>query len=136
MVNIESNVSAPKTVNVDTQTSLNETNGTSSIRYTCDVVVNFENRVKTESRRIIVDPESGRKILVFPKGSIESLKDGTQSYYDRALLAESKNKTSFHRGLAGGVVIGAGVVCLILHISKKIKEKRKKGEEKGKNGDK
>ena len=136
MVNIESNESAPKTVNVDTQTSLNETNGTSRIRYTCDVVVNFENRVKTEPRRIIVDPESGRRILVFPKGSIESLKEGSQSYYDRALLAESKNKTSFHRGLAGGVVIGAGVVCLILHISKKIKEKRKKCKEKGKNGDK
>ena len=129
-------MSAPKTVNVDTQAPLNETNGTSSIRYTCDVVVNFENRVKTEPRRIIVDPESGRRILIFPKGSIENLKDGTQSYYDRALLAESKNKTSFHRGLAGGVVIGAGVVCLILHISKKIKEKRKKCEEKGKNGDK
>lgn len=136
MVNIESNVSAPKTVNVDTQTSLNETNGTSSIRYTCDVVVNFENRVKTEPRRIVVDPESGRRILVFPKGSIESLKDGTQSYYDRALLAESKNKTSLHRGLACGFVIGAGVVGLILHIRKKNKEKGKKGEEKGKNGDK
>ena len=142
MVNIESNVSAPKTVNVDTQTSLNETNGTSSIRYTCDVVANFENRIKTEPCRTIIDPLTGTKMQVLPKGGVRSLKDGAQSYYDRALLAEakcdanlnrallaeSKNKTSFYGGLAGGFAIATGVVGLIVYI-RKLRVKRHKGNE-------
>ena len=137
------NTSAPKTVSADTKTSQNEASITSSIRYTCDVVANFENRIKTESCRTIIDPLTGAKMQVLPKGGVRSLKDGAQSYYDRALLAEakcdanlnrallaeSKNKTSFYGGLAGGFAIAAGVVGLIVYIRKRRREKRQGGNQ-------
>ena len=136
------NTSAPKTVSADTKTSQNEASITSSIRYTCDVVANFENRIKTEPCRTIIDPLTGTKMQVLPKGGVRSLKDGAQSYYDRALLAEakcdanlnrallaeSKNKTSFYGGLAGGFAIATGVVGLIVYI-RKLRVKRHKGNE-------
>ena len=135
------NLPVPKTVSTDTKVSASETVITSSIRYTCDAVIRFENEVKDAPRRI--DPYSGRRTRILPKGAVQGLKEGAQSFYDRALLAEAKcdanlnrallaesqNKTSLYGGLAGGVVIGAGVVGLIIYIRKRRREKRQSGNQ-------
>ena len=132
----------PKTVSTDTRTSQNEVVTTAKSRYTCDVVVDFENRVQFEPKHLVFDYQTGERknLRVLPQGGVRSLKEGAQGYYDRALLAESKCeanlnrallaeskcKSSLYGGLAGGVIIGAGIVGLIVHIRKR-REKRQKG---------
>ena len=44
-------------------------------------------------------------------------------------LYDAQNKTSLYGGLAGGVVIGAGVVGLIIYIRKRRREKRQSGNQ-------
>jgi hypothetical protein len=138
-----SNLPVPKTVSTDTRTSQNEVVTTAKSRYTCDVVVDFENRVQFEPKHMVFDYQTGERknLRILPQGGVRSLKEGAQGYYDRALiaeaksdanlnralLAESKNKTYLYGGLAGGLVIGAGVVGLFFHIRKKRREKRQKG---------
>lgn len=126
-------------VSVGSQTSPSEAVLSTSVSYTCDAVIKFENEVKGSPRRI--DPYSGRRTRLLPRGAVQGLKEGAQSYYDRALiaeakcdanlnralLAESKNKTSLYGGLAGGLVIGASVMGLFFYIRKKVKERRQKG---------
>ena len=115
------NLSAPKTVSADPMT-VNNTVASSSIRFTCDAVIKFENDLKSSSRAI--DLLTGKSIRIFPKGSIEGLKEGAQSYYDRALIAESKCKTSLYGGLAGGAAITVGVIGLVLYFRKRNREKK------------
>ena len=61
-------------------------NITPSIRFTCEAVINFENIAKKCPVRI--DPITGRTQRVLPKGCVQGLKEGAQSYYDRAVEAE------------------------------------------------
>ena len=104
--------------------SVNNMAASSSIRFTCDAVIKFENDLKSSSRAI--DLLTGKSIRIFPKGSIEGLKEGAQSYYERALLAESKCKTSLYGGLAGGAAITVGVIGLVLYFRKRNREQKQK----------
>ena len=77
----------------------------------CDAVDDFFNSVETPGPD---DIEEG--ISRVPVESVLKLTDATQSYCVRALFAENACRNNLIVGLAGGAIIGAGIVSLVYLI--------------------
>lgn len=73
----------------------------------CDAVVEFVNAVEPH------DPDVHGGCSRVPVESVVNLMNATQSYCVRALFAENACRNNLIVGLAGGAIIGAGIVSIV-----------------------
>ena len=88
-----------------------------TLRDAKDAMGAFLGSVRTENGHRFNSPEAeGDKWVVLNDRSIEKLLVSNFVCYEAACNADASRRTAIITGLAGGVIIGAGIIGLISHI--------------------